>query len=80
MATSADRNIAEDQAAGVPPDGLVVVVKRDCPTCELIPPVLADIEARGSLTVFTQDDPPFPESIPATVPATALAFSCHRDI
>ena len=80
MATSADRNTAEDQAAGVPPDGLVAVVKRDCPTCELIAPVLADIEARGSLTVFTQDDPAFPESITAKVHDADLAFSWHRDI
>ena len=50
------------------PDGLVAVVKRDCPTCELIAPVLAELAERlaGSdraLTVFTQDDPDFPTGV-----------------
>ena len=64
----------------VPRNGLVAVVKRDCPTCELVEPVLADIEARGSLTVVTQDDPAFPESISSRHHDTDLAFSWHRDI
>ena len=42
------------------PSGLVAFVKRDCPTCEMVAPVLADLAARGSLTVYTQDDPSFP--------------------
>ncbi|MGM0569988.1 thioredoxin family protein [Marinobacter sp.] len=42
------------------PDGLIVVAKRDCPTCQLIEPLLADIEQRaGPLTVYSQDDPAF---------------------
>ena len=80
MATSADRNTADDPTNAVPRDGLVAVVKRDCPTCELIAPVLADIENRASLTVFTQDDPAFPESVAAPVHDADLAFSWHRDI
>ena len=47
----------------LPADGLIAVVKRDCPTCELIAPVLQQLAARGSLTVYTQDDPAFPPSI-----------------
>jgi hypothetical protein len=35
------------------PDGLVAVVKRDCPTCVLVEPVLRDVGAR----VWCQDDP-----------------------
>ena len=43
------------------PDGIVAVVKRDCPTCVLVAPVLDDLSARGGpLTVYTQDDPSFP--------------------
>ena len=45
------------------PDGLVAFVKRDCPTCVVVAPVLAQISAAPgvALTVFTQDDPEFPE-------------------
>lgn len=80
MASSADGNTVDDAAASVPRNGLVAVVKRDCPTCELIEPVLADIEARGSLTVFTQDDPAFPEAVAARVHDADLGFSWHHDI
>ncbi|WP_420610039.1 thioredoxin family protein [Candidatus Poriferisodalis sp.] len=80
MASSADGNTADDAAAKVPRNGLVAVVKRDCPTCELIEPVLADIEARGSLTVFTQDDPAFPEAVSARLHDDDLGFSWHHDI
>ncbi|MFT5448016.1 MAG: hypothetical protein ACI9DC_003195 [Gammaproteobacteria bacterium] len=44
-------------------NGLVVVMKRDCPTCELVVPVLARLAGGGELTVYTQDDPTFPEGI-----------------
>ncbi|SFR56975.1 hypothetical protein SAMN05216203_1441 [Marinobacter daqiaonensis] len=42
------------------PHGLIVIAKRDCPTCQLIEPLLADIDRRsGPLTVYSQDDPGF---------------------
>ncbi|SET19317.1 MULTISPECIES: thioredoxin family protein [Marinobacter] len=42
------------------PDGLIVVAKRDCPTCQLVEPLLPDIERQaGPLTVYSQDDPAF---------------------
>ena len=47
----------------LPDTGFVAVVKRDCPTCELTEPVLAALAEAGHLTVFTQDDPTFPESV-----------------
>ena len=44
-------------------DGLIAVVKQDCPTCVLIDPVLKEIEDRGlALTVYVQDDPDFPSA------------------
>ncbi len=47
------------------PDGLVAVVKRDCPTCQLAAPVLAELHRAGvPLTVFSQDDPTFPDGLP----------------
>ncbi len=42
------------------PNGLIAVVKRDCPTCLLVDPVLQEIERHGvPLTVYIQDDPSF---------------------
>ncbi|MEM8970643.1 MAG: thioredoxin [Pseudomonadota bacterium] len=48
----------------LPDTGLVAVVKRDCPTCELTEPVLATLAQSTSLKVYCQDDPSFPESVP----------------
>jgi hypothetical protein len=46
------------------PDGLVAVVKRDCPTCNLVAPVLAGLaESAVALTVYSQDDPTFPDGL-----------------
>ena len=61
----------------LPQDGLVAVVKRDCPTCELTAPVLGELARRAGLTVFTQDDPGFPDTVPAPVHDLALDVS-HR--
>ncbi len=42
------------------PEGLIAVVKRDCPTCALVDSVLGELDARGTaLTVFVQDDPSY---------------------
>ena len=54
--------------AALPPngltDGFVAVVKADCPTCQLVVPVLREIAGAGvSLTVYTQDDPSFPDGL-----------------
>ena len=61
----------------LPRDGLVAVVKRDCPTCVLAAPVLGDLARRGGLTVFTQDDPSFPETVPGRIDDRSLDVS-HR--
>jgi len=46
------------------PEGIVAVVKADCPTCRLVTPVLAELRAAGApLTVYTQDDPAFPAGL-----------------
>lgn len=42
---------------------LVAVVKRDCPTCVMVAPVLARLDADADLLVLTQDDPSFPEGV-----------------
>ena len=61
----------------LPQDGLLAVVKRDCPTCEMTVPVLGDLARQSGLTVYTQDDPSFPENVLTRIDDTALDVS-HR--
>lgn len=61
------------------PDGLVVVVKRDCETCQTVVPVLRQLASLADLTVYTQDDPEFPGD-PAAIYDGDLAVSWHHDI
>lgn len=57
-------------------DGLIAVVKRDCPTCVDIAPVLEEINQRGQgVTVYTQDDPDFPEAVTNKIDDRTLEFS-----
>src|SRR6202035_3764131 len=64
------------------PDGLVAVVKRDCPTCRLVTPVLAQLRDTADappLTIFTQDDATFPPDLDP-VDDTGLAVSLALDL
>jgi thiol-disulfide isomerase/thioredoxin len=62
-------------------DGLIVVAKRDCPTCALLEPVYGELATNvTSLAVFSQDDPSFPESIGAVIDDTELEQSYRLDI
>src|SRR5437763_9001496 len=63
--------------SALPDVGLVAVVKRDCPTCVLTAPVLGELARRAGITVFTQDDPSFPDTVPAPVEDIDLGVS-HR--
>ena len=50
------------------PDGVIVVVKRDCATCELVAPVLGFLAGAGLIAfVASQDDPTFPQSLPPSL-------------
>jgi hypothetical protein len=64
--------------APVLPDGIVVVMKRSCPTCQLVAPILSEL-AHGPhpLTVYTQDDPEFPAG---ALDDTSLEVSFALDI
>ena len=63
------------------PDGLVVVGKRDCPTCEMMEPVFQQLASGDTpLTVYSQDDPAFPGGVPNVVDDTSLERSFHLDI
>ncbi len=61
------------------PDGFVVVVKRECETCRMVVPVLRRLAGAAPLTVYTQDDPGFPDD-PAPVHDHDLAVSWHHGV
>jgi hypothetical protein len=61
------------------PDGLVVIVKRECETCRMVTPVLAALAAGPGVTVYTQDDPTFPDGL-APIHDADLAVSWHTGI
>jgi hypothetical protein len=58
--------VTRDVASAIEPipDGLVAVVKRDCPTCALVVPVLRALADAGAvLCIYSQDDPAFPPAL-----------------
>ena len=61
------------------PDGLVAFVKRDCPTCVMVGPVLAALNDTAVLTVYSQDDPTFPGGVNA-IDDTELEYSYRMGI
>ncbi|MFQ5698460.1 MAG: thioredoxin family protein [Myxococcota bacterium] len=61
------------------PSGLVAVVKRDCPTCVLVRPVLEELGKAAELTIYSQDDPAFPEGLPVR-DDRSLEVSWHHRI
>jgi hypothetical protein len=44
-------------------DGLLVVVKSDCETCQMVEPVLGVMSARNDVAIASQDDPSFPPGL-----------------
>ena len=49
---------------GAAATNFIIVVKRDCPTCVMVEPVIAQAESAGaSLQVWCQDDPTFPSTV-----------------
>ena len=62
-------------------DGLIIVAKRDCPTCVLLEPVYRELAQSGvALAVYSQDDPSFPTTIAGVIDDTALEISYRLDI
>jgi len=73
------RSVTTPTLAPLLPDGIVVVVKRECETCQMVVPVLRELAAGVELHVYTQDDPDFPGEPPA-IPDSDLALSWFHDI
>ena len=60
---------------------LIIVAKRDCPTCTMIEPVYAELNAGDTpVTVYSQDDPGFPGNIDGVIDDTRLETSYRMDI
>src|SRR5262245_40887021 len=79
VGTPPPRGAPMPAAASPLPEGLVVFVKRECPTCELVVPVLRELRERVGLRVIVQDDPAFPPGL-APVHDADLALSWHARI
>jgi len=63
------------------PDGLIIVAKRDCPTCVLIQPVMSALAAGAEpCTILSQDDPSFPEGVAEVVDDRELETSYRLEI
>lgn len=63
-----------------PHDGLVAIVKRDCPTCQLVAPVLARLAGEHGMQVWSQDDPGFPREVEAVGDDRTLDLSYRLGI
>lgn len=63
------------------PNSLIVVAKRECPTCTLVEPLLRQI-AHGAtpLTVYIQDDPAYADGVPNRIYDRTLEHSFHLNI
>jgi hypothetical protein len=59
---------------------LLVLLKRECETCKLIGPMLADLKARMPLTLYSQDDASFPEAAGGSRDDTALEHSWRHKV
>jgi len=59
-----------------------LVVKKDCPTCTLIEPVIRDLaeHAKIRLAIYVQDDPSFPADVEGVVDDSSLEYSYRQDI
>ncbi len=59
-----------------------LVVKKDCPTCTLIEPVIKYLAANDAFTleVYVQDDPGFPENLTGVIDDSDLEYSYKHEI
>ena len=65
----------------MPSDGLILVAKRECPTCEMVEPVMRQLAVGGlPFTVYTQDDPAFPSGLEDVVDDRELEHSYRLGI
>ncbi len=62
-------------------DGIAIVLKRDCPTCVMIEPVVAQLVASGAkIHILSQDDPTFPAGAGPVIDDRGLRLSWDHKI
>jgi hypothetical protein len=67
--------------ASLPDDGVLVILKRDCPTCVLVAPVVSALAVAGAISVVAvQDDPGFLDGVAGRVDDRGLGWSWAADI
>lgn len=59
---------------------LIAVVKRDCETCQMVAPLLSQLSRTHDLSLYSQDDPAFPEGVDRIVDDRELQTSFALDI
>ena len=60
---------------------LAVFAKRDCPTCELVAPIMRTLAARDPrFEVYSQDDPGFPDGLEGVIDDRELAAAFRHKI
>ncbi|MBT6276370.1 MAG: thioredoxin [Chromatiales bacterium] len=59
---------------------LIALVKRDCETCQLVVPVLATLRSVHRLTIYSQDDPSFPEATGGAEDDRSLEHSWRHQV
>ncbi len=59
-----------------------LIVKKDCPTCTLIEPIIRSLAENSSLSlqVYVQDDPSFPADLAGVIDDSSLEYSYEREI
>ena len=61
------------------PDGVHVIVKRDCATCVMVAPLLTQLQLSHGITIYSQDDASFPDGA-KVIHDTDLSISWHNNI
>ena len=71
-----------NQALETQPANYVLVVKKGCPTCTLIEPVIQALARNSalSLKVYVQDDPSFPANLDGVIDDSSLEYSYQAEI
>lgn len=69
-----------NKVASVNSQSFTLVVKKSCPTCALIEPVIEHLAATLDLRVYVQDDPSFPANLEQKIDDSELEFSYLNNI
>jgi hypothetical protein len=63
------------------PDGLLVIVKEECETCQTVVPALVDLASQQTLTVAVQDHPGWPTEVsPLDDSSLALSWELNTEV